>query len=462
MAERYVMDRPMGAGGMGEVWAAEDRLLGRRVAVKLLHETDAESRERFLREARAVAGLQHPGIVVVHDFGEVDDMPYLVMELLAGRSLEARRDDGPVAVGWAAEVGAQVAQALAVAHAAGLVHRDVKPSNLFLTEDGAVKLLDFGLVHERPQAVDDSGPTDRTTAVGTRAYMAPEQYTGRSVDARADLYALGGTLHALLTRLPPTTEGPPLRELRPDVPKDLAQLITELLRPDPAQRPAAAGPVAERLRHLAERHGGRRAPKTVRQIPVARDPRKAQDRKQLARRGVIGGVASLAFALAAVKVIDLPYATSDSSVTPGWEPNHPTATALPAQLQPGDCLTYTRPTGAPDAYLDTNVDAGLGWTRLDCTRPHQGQVVKVLTLTDPAFAAKWPTALNLLSSDCFTAVTAVTSAHPSLSLSRAVLGPTKTDWLSGAGHFAYCTVHPRDDADLTTDVRPAAGPQPSP
>ncbi|MFE5581493.1 serine/threonine-protein kinase [Kitasatospora sp. NPDC056531] len=444
VAGRYLMDRPMGAGGMGEVWAAEDQLLDRRVAVKLLHRTDADSRERFLREARAVAGLQHPGIVVVHDFGEFDGLPYLVMELLAGRSLETRRGDGPVAVGWAAEVGAQVAEALAMAHAAGLVHRDVKPSNLFLTEDGAVKLLDFGLVHERPQALDNSGPTDRTTAVGTLAYMAPEQHTGRSVDARADLYALGGTLHALLTGRPPAG-GQPLRELRPDVPKELAQLIGSLLRPDPAERPTGAAPVAEQLRRLAERHGGRKAPKAVRQIPTRREPKEADGPQHRVRRAVLGIVAVLAFALAAVKVLDVPYATSDSTVTPGWEPNHPTATPLPAQLHPGDCLSYSKPPGD----LDTNLDAGLGWTKLDCARPHQAQVVTVLTLTDPTFAAKWHTALALLSSSCDTAATEVESAtHPSLSFARAVLGPTQADWLSGAGRFAYCTVHPRDGGDL--------------
>ncbi|WP_051970931.1 serine/threonine-protein kinase [Kitasatospora azatica] len=446
------MDRPMGAGGMGEVWAAEDQLLDRRVAVKLLHRTDTDSRERFLREARAVAGLQHPGIVVVHDFGEFDGMPYLVMELLAGRSLETRRGDGPVAVGWAAEVGARVAEALAVAHAAGLVHRDVKPSNLFLTEEGAVKLLDFGLVHERPQAPDDSGSTDRTTAAGTLAYMAPEQYTGRSVDARADLYALGGTLHALLTGWPPAG-GPQLRELRPDVPKELEQLIGSLLRPDPAERPAEAAPVAEQLRRLAERHGGRKAPKTVRQIPMGRAPKGAKGSQHRVRRAVLSSAAVLALALAAVKVLDVPYATSDTAATPGWEPNHPTAIPLPPQLHPGDCLSYTEPT----SDLDTNLDAGLGWTRLDCARPHQAQVVKMLTLTDPTFAAKWHTALALLNSDCDTAATDVESTHPSLSFARAVLGPTQADWLSGAGRFAYCTVHPRDGGELAMDLRPVAG-----
>ncbi|WP_407987450.1 serine/threonine-protein kinase [Kitasatospora sp. CMC57] len=453
------MDRPMGAGGMGEVWAAEDQLLDRRVAVKLLHQTDDDSRERFLREARAVAGLQHPGIVVVHDFGEFDGLPYLVMELLAGRSLEARQGDGPVAVGWAAEVGARVADALAVAHAAGLVHRDVKPSNLFLTEDGTVKLLDFGLVHERPQAVDETVRAEHTVAAGTWGYMAPEQHRGRSVDARADLYALGGTLHALLTGRPPSG-GPQLRELRPDVPKELEQLIDSLCRADPADRPAGAGPVADQLRRLAERHGGRKAPKTVRQIPTARVPlgakgvKEAKGSEHRVRRAVLGGVVSLGLALAAVKVANVPYATSDSTVTPGWEPNHPTASPLPAQLHPGDCLSYTKPAGA----LDTNLDAGLGWTELDCARPHQAQVVKVLTLTDPAFAAKWHTALALLRSDCDTAATeAESTTHSPLSLTRSVVGPTQAEWLSGAGRFAYCTVHHRDGAELTVDLGPVAG-----
>ncbi|MER5639855.1 serine/threonine-protein kinase [Kitasatospora sp. NPDC002227] len=444
------MDRPMGAGGMGEVWAAEDQLLGRRVAVKLLHRTDAGSRERFLREARAVAGLQHPGIVVVHDFGEVDGLPYLVMELLTGRSLEARPGDSAVTVGWAAEVGSRVAEALAVAHAAGLVHRDVKPSNLFLTEDGAVKLLDFGLVHERPQAVEESGSGEFTVAAGTRGYMAPEQYRGLGVDARADLYALGGTLHALLVGCPPT-DGLQLRQLRPDVPKELEQLIGALLQADPAQRPAGAAAVADRLRQLAERHGGRKAPKTVQQIPKSRRLWQPLTPKQRVRRGVLAGAAALVLSLAAVKAFDVPYTTG--AVTPGWEPNHPTASPVPAQLHPGDCLSYTKPATA----LDTNLDAGLGWTRLDCARPHQAQVVKVLTLTDPTFAAKWHTALAILSNDCETAATDATATLPSPDFARTVLGPTQADWLSGAGRFAYCTVHPRYEDTMAVDLRPVRG-----
>ncbi|MFJ9454397.1 serine/threonine-protein kinase [Kitasatospora sp. NPDC101447] len=455
VAGRYVMDRPMGAGGMGEVWAAQDQLLDRRVAVKLLHRTTGDGRERFLREARAAAGLQHPGIVVVHDFGEFENAPFLVMELLEGRSLEARPDDGPVTVGWVAEVGARVAEALATAHASGLVHRDVKPSNLFLTADGGVKLLDFGLVHERPQPAQD-GPqqADHTIAAGTLAYMAPEQYLGRSVDARADLYALGGTLYALLVGHPPVrgradrvqpAPPPRLRDERPDVPRELDLLIGSLLARDPARRPAGAAAVAEQLWKVAGRHGRRKAPQTVGPVP--------KQRKQ-ARNAVLFSAGVLVVAVIAMRLVsDPPFGSSDDSAAPVRTPNHPTASARPAQLNPGDCIDYTAPVGPAEVNLNTPV----GWQAVDCGRPHQAQVGKVLTMTRPTSASQWNTALAVLGAGCTGVALDAESAHPGQHLARAVLGPSEADWFSGAERFAYCTLHPRDGGPLTVDVRPTAG-----
>ncbi|MGW2255284.1 protein kinase domain-containing protein [Kitasatospora sp. NPDC001660] len=455
VAGRYLMDRPMGAGGMGEVWAAQDQLLDRRVAVKLLHETDEDARARFLREARAAAGLQHPGIVVVHDFGEFENAPFLVMEMLEGRSLEARRDDGPVTVGWVAEVGARVAEALATAHASGLVHRDVKPSNLFLTEDGGVKLLDFGLVHERPQAVQDgSEQAGHTTAAGTLAYMAPEQFRGRIVDARADLYALGGTLYALLVGHPPirgwaarVQHTPPaqLRDVRPDVPKELERLIRSLLELDPARRPAGAAPVAKQLWKLAERYGRRKAPQMMGPIPK---------RKKQARNAVLFSAGVLVVAMIAMRLVsELPLGSSDDSAAAAWNPDHPTASARPAQLHPGDCVSYSSQVGPEDV----NLDAQVGWKPVDCGQPHQAQVSKVLTMAAPTSEAQWNTALAILGSACRVAALDVESAHPDLRFGQVVLGPSKADWLSGAEHFAYCTLHPRDGGQLPVDVRPQPG-----
>ncbi|MER7580159.1 serine/threonine-protein kinase [Kitasatospora sp. NPDC097691] len=455
VAGRYLMDRPMGAGGMGEVWAAQDRLLDRRVAVKLLHRTNEDARARFLREARAAAGLQHPGIVVVHDFGEFENAPFLVMELLDGRSLEARGDDGAVTAGWVAEVGARVAEALAAAHASGLVHRDVKPSNLFLTADGGVKLLDFGLVHERPQAAQ-AGPqqADRTIAAGTLAYMAPEQFLGLDVDARTDLYALGGTLYALLVGHPPVrdraarlqpTPPPRVRDERPDVPEELDLLIRSLLERDPARRPTAAAPVAEQLWKLAERYGRRKAPQTTGPVPK---------QKKQARNAVLFSAGVLVVAVIAMRLIsDPPFGSSDDSTTPALTRDHPTTSARPAQLHPGDCIDYTTPVGAEEVNLNTRV----GWKTVDCGLPHQAQVGKVLTMTLPTSESQWNTALAVLGAGCTTVALDAESAHPGLRLARAVLGPSKADWLSGAERFAYCTLHPQDGGPLSVDVRPKAG-----
>jgi serine/threonine protein kinase/tetratricopeptide (TPR) repeat protein len=204
----YEIVGPLGAGGMGEVYRARDPRLGREVAVKVLPEPfaqDPERRARFEREARAVAALSHPNILAIHDYGTHGAVTYAVMELLEGQTLRGRLAQGPLPWREAAEVGAAVADGLAAAHAKGIVHRDLKPENLFLTADGRVKILDFGLarVDREPTEQQETGPyppaqTAPGTVMGTIGYMSPEQVRGLPVDARSDVFSLGCVLYEML------------------------------------------------------------------------------------------------------------------------------------------------------------------------------------------------------------------------------------------------------------------------
>lgn len=277
---RYRLGAPLGRGGMAVVWRADDEMLGREVAVKTLDLTGPESDnagERFRREARATAALNHPHIVTVYDTGVEDHTAYLVMELLPGPTLaEQVRDDGPLAIDEVRTIGYEVAVALQAAHDAGIVHRDIKPGNVAYAADGTVKVLDFGITQLVDEALGHHALTMTDTIVGTAEYLAPEQATGKRVDARADLYALGCVLTTLLTGSPPFTSSTPVailmkhandpapdvRDLRPDTPADLADLVAGLLAKDPAHRPQSGREVAELLRQ-------HRAPALTEVLPVA-------------------------------------------------------------------------------------------------------------------------------------------------------------------------------------------------
>ena len=261
----YELVAPLGAGGMGEVWRARDPRLRREVAIKFLAEAlaaDADAVARFEREARAAAGLSHPGILAVHDVGLHEGRPYLVTELLRGRSLREVLAGGPLAPTQVARIGAEVARALAVAHRADIVHRDLKPENLFLTEDGAIKILDFGLATVHSPAGLSAAMTFRTASgavVGTLGYLAPEQLRGERLGPPADLFGLGCVLHECLTGAPAFRRasvaetlqalafGEPPR-LDPVVcgSARLARLVERCLDKDPARRPPA-GEVASAL-----------------------------------------------------------------------------------------------------------------------------------------------------------------------------------------------------------------------
>ncbi|MBX9579172.1 MAG: protein kinase [Gemmataceae bacterium] len=262
----YRLVRLIGRGGMGEVWEADDPQLRRRVAVKLMLPAIAarpEARARFLREARALAAVRHDHVVPVLHVLEDGGVPYLVMPLLEGESLDGRLAGGPLPPGEVIRVGREAALGLAAAHAEGVVHRDIKPHNLWLEAPaGRVKLLDFGLA----RAVDPADGLSTTGAAsGTPAYMAPEQADGQDPDPRADLFGLGAVLYRAATGTPAfggrsatailtavaSHHPPPPHEVNPAVPRGLSGLIMRLLEKDPARRPAGAGAVAVELAALA-------------------------------------------------------------------------------------------------------------------------------------------------------------------------------------------------------------------
>jgi urea transport system substrate-binding protein len=260
----------LGAGGMGVVFEAEDVALQRRVALKVLPPelSSPQFRERFLREARAVAALSSDHIVTVYQVGEDDGVPFLAMELLRGESLEDRlQREGRLPLGEALNIARQAAQGLEAAHERGLTHRDVKPANLWLEAEGPskpvrrVKVLDFGLARPR----EGSAITAQGMIVGTLGYMAPETVRGLHVDGRADLYGLGCVFYRMLSGRAPfekTThdtgallravaeQGAPPPEELPDLPRPVAGLLYQLLARDPNDRPPSSRAVIDRLRAL--------------------------------------------------------------------------------------------------------------------------------------------------------------------------------------------------------------------
>jgi len=251
----YQLQVRIGAGAMGEVYLAHDEKLDRRVAIKLIAKElagDADRQRRFRQEAHAASSLNHPNIVVVHDFGEWGGRPFIVTELVEGVTLRERLGDGPLPIQDAIEIALQVTSALAAAHARGLVHRDVKPENVMVRPDGYVKVLDFGLAklagadHAPPDGAMPTRLTQPGQAAGTPAYMSPEQARAELVDARTDVFSIGAVLYEMVTgRLAFSGESPAVifagilggtppmpTRLNPNVPPDLERLITKALEKD--------------------------------------------------------------------------------------------------------------------------------------------------------------------------------------------------------------------------------------
>lgn len=264
LAGRYRLDSEIGSGGMTAVWQAQDAVLERPVAVKILQRHLLSNEvfcEQFRREGLAAAALLHPNIVAAYDTGEHDGAPYLVTEYLGGGSLEQALAGGPLPPARAAAVGAEVCQALAHAHAAGVLHRDLKPSNILFTEAGQVKVADFGV----GLAALGGDLTATGALIGTLSYLAPEVLEGREGGPQADLYALGVVLFKALTGRAPRVAPADLtgmtagrfqpahpRDLRPGVPKDLDAAVARALSPLPEERFADAAEFGRVLRSVAQ------------------------------------------------------------------------------------------------------------------------------------------------------------------------------------------------------------------
>jgi serine/threonine-protein kinase len=343
---RYQLSGVLGFGGMAEVRDGWDNHLSRAVAIKLLHpgmSSHADICERFQIEARAAAALNHPNIVGVYDFGDQDGMPFIVMERLPGETLGDRIALGPLPEGYVHAVLRSVLAALAEAHQAGMLHRDIKPGNILLTESGDVKVADFGIVK-----VPGSAPTTTGQIIGTLAYLSPDRIAGVPASVADDLYAVGVLGYEALTARKPfmqediaplahaITEGrpPPLAALRPDVDPSLVDVIERAMALDPSRRfssaehmltalcdgagqPAMATPIPP---HPSGRPATRVLPaqlippsETYAALPRAVHPRvSTRTRRIMGTVGVLGALAITALALA----LDSPSTTVPSAPEP--------------------------------------------------------------------------------------------------------------------------------------------------
>ncbi|MFG2243744.1 serine/threonine-protein kinase [Spirillospora sp. NPDC048823] len=250
IGDRYTRGEPLGIGGMGQIWEGTDDRLNRKVAIKVIRPGLPDrpaARRRFYREARILARLHHPGIPALYDFGAHDDDLFIVMELVPRavtlRDLIAERGDDLLPVPWTALIGAQFCAALAAAHGAGLIHRDLTPSNIVLSPDGTVKILDFGVATALDPA-EFSAITHPGETPGSAHYIAPELDGYATADARSDLYSAGCVLHELLTGRHPAALSVAFRDA---LPEPVAHVVEALLTDDPAARPATAADVVHTL-----------------------------------------------------------------------------------------------------------------------------------------------------------------------------------------------------------------------
>src|SRR6058998_1404392 len=262
---RYRIIRKLGAGGMANVYLAEDQELGRRVAIKILddrHAADNSFIDRFRREAKNAAGLSHPNIVSIYDRGDSEGTYYIAMEYLSGRSLkELIVSRGPTPVRIAIDYTCQILAAIGYAHRHGIVHRDIKPHNVLVSPEGRLKVTDFGIARSGASQMTEVG-----SIIGTAQYLSPEQARGSPVDQTSDLYSVGVVLYEMLTGQVPFTGDTPLEiamkhlsevpkppsELRPEVPHDLDLVVVRALAKDPADRYQSAEEMSADLKRILD------------------------------------------------------------------------------------------------------------------------------------------------------------------------------------------------------------------
>jgi serine/threonine-protein kinase len=351
---RYEVESRLGEGGMATVFGGSDRLLGRKVAIKVLarqYAKDPTAVERFRREAQAAAGLNHPNVVSVFDTGSDDGIHYIVMEQVEGRTLaDVILKQGALQPSRASDIAVGVCRALSSAHENGMVHRDVKPGNVLLTADGGVKVADFGIA--RVASVDTLTATG--SVLGTASYLSPEQARGGSIDARSDIYSLGCVLYEMLTGKPPFDGDTPLSiaykhveeepvppsSLNPAVPPELEAVVTKAMAKDPDDRYGSAAEMAGDLREAAPTaplEPTAAIPKVERtdvlpvspQGPASTEPLPATVTSDVRRRwwpaaAVAGGLAALGLALALTLGRENPLSTASPS--PSQEPTSPAPT----------------------------------------------------------------------------------------------------------------------------------------
>ena len=254
----YEILAPIGEGGMGAVYHAQDRRIGRVVAIKVVRPdrlSDEKARDRFIHEARSIGALNHPNIATLYDVALAGEIPHIVMEYLPGGSLDERLRRGRLTFAEAISVATDISSGLAHAHSHGIIHRDLKPTNILFTSSGAPKIIDFGLA----QTDDGSELTEPGKVVGTAAYMSPEQATGKHVDQRSDLFSLGVILYQMASGRNPFKcdsvaatlhsiaydTAPPLATVRPDFPQSFSRLVDGLLSKAPEDRPTLPQAVSE-------------------------------------------------------------------------------------------------------------------------------------------------------------------------------------------------------------------------
>jgi serine/threonine-protein kinase len=399
IAGRYELEKLVGSGGMSNVFRAHDRLLERTVALKILHEQytrDDDYVERFRREARAVAKLAHPNIVTVIDRGEQDGRQFIVFEYVDGQNLKELTRSGPLEVHEAIGLTLQVARALSFAHDRGLVHRDVKPQNVLLNEDGQAKVTDFGIA----RSLDVHGVTQTGTVLGTSDYIAPEQARGQKVDPKTDIYSLGAVLYELLVGEVPFAGDnfvavamrhvnepvPSVLDARPDCPARLDLAIQRAMAKDPDDRFQSMDELVAELEACLAELDGRSDEGATMIVPPARPPRRRAGSRRRRTLPVTPVLIVLAGALVAVGAFLLLRDDGTRNILPRGS-----GSSEAVRLQglgafdppPGDGSEH-----AEDARFATDRDPGTSWNTETYNNFQKDGVGLVLQAPEPVALSK--------------------------------------------------------------------------